>query len=380
MSPTLIILITGSVVGASCALIGSFLVLRKMALLGDAISHAVLPGIVIAFLVTGSRASLPMVLGAGALGVLTVLLVELFNRTRRLKEDAAIGVVFPALFSLGVLMISRYTAQVDLDLDCVLYGEIAYVPWDLVFVGGSSIGPKALWVNGIIFLVNILFVLGLYKELKVTTFDPELAAALGFAPTLVHYLLMTAISVTVVGAFESVGAILVVAMLVVPPAAAYLLTDRLGVMLLLSMALGAASAVGGYGLARVLDASIAGAMAVVAGCLFLAAFLASPRYGIIARALRHRALRLATSEKLLLLHLKHGGEVVPIPALARRFAWPRRYLAKVIAEVESEGWARREADGLCLTDRGLAMLEETGQMPLRHRPMAAAAEAPASAG
>lgn len=375
MSPTLIILLTGAVVGASCALIGSFLVLRKMALLGDAISHAVLPGIVLAFLLTGSRASLPMVLGAGALGVITVLFVELFNRTRRLKEDAAIGVVFPALFSLGVLLISRYTAQVDLDLDCVLYGEIAYVPWDLLFVGGSSIGPKALWVNGIIFAVNALFVLALYKELKVTTFDPELAAALGFAPTLVHYLLMTAVSVTVVGAFESVGAILVVAMLVVPPATAYLLTDRLGVMLGLSMLLGAASALGGYGLARLLDASIAGGMAVVAGCLFLAAFLASPRYGMIGRALRQRSLRLATAEKLLLLHLKHGGEAVPISALGRRFVWSRRYLAKVVSEVEKEGWVRRQEDGLCLTDRGLAVLEESGQMPLRHRPAAAPAGA-----
>jgi manganese/zinc/iron transport system permease protein len=288
VSPELTIILTGSLVAASCALVGSFLVLRKMSLLGDAISHAVLPGIVLAFLATGSRASLPMLLGAGALGLLTVALVELFNRSRRLREDASIGVVFPALFSLGVILISRYAAQVDLDLDCVLYGEIAYAPLDTLVLFGRELGPRSLWVNGSILLVVLSFVGLFYKELKVSTFDAGLAAAIGFSPVMIHYLLMSAVSVTVVGAFESVGAILVVAMLVVPPAAAYLLTDRLSHMLALAVGLGVASAVGGYGLARWLDASIAGAMALVAGLLFLAAFLFSPRHGVVARALANR--------------------------------------------------------------------------------------------
>lgn len=298
MSPELTIMLTGSLVAASCALVGTFLVLRKMSLLGDAISHAVLPGIVIAFLVTGSRASLPMLLGAGALGLLTVVLVEMFNRSRRLREDASIGVVFPALFSLGVILISRYAAQVDLDLDCVLYGEIAYAPLDTLVLAGRELGPRALWVNGSIFLVILAFVLLLYKELKVSTFDAGLAAAIGFSPVLLHYLLMSAVSVTVVGAFESVGAILVVAMLVVPPATAYLLTDRLSRMLALAVALGVASAVGGYGLARWLDASIAGAMALVAGMLFLAAFLFSPTHGVLAQALAEARARTALAGRL----------------------------------------------------------------------------------
>lgn len=285
MSPTLVILLVASCVAASCALIGSFLVLRKMALLGDAISHAVLPGIVIAFLLTGSRAALPMVLGAGALGVLTVLLVELFNRSRRLREDASIGVVFPALFSLGVILISRYASQVDLDLDCVLYGEIAYAPWDLLTVGGRDLGPKALWVTGGVLLLNLALVLTLWKELKISTFDSGLAFSLGFSPVALHYLLMSAVSVTVVGSFESVGAILVVAMLVVPPATAYLLTERLERMLVLAVLLGFTSALGGYALARWWDASIAGAMATVAGLQFLAALLVSPGHGLLARVL-----------------------------------------------------------------------------------------------
>lgn len=366
MSPTLVIILVGSCVAASCALLGSFLVLRRMALLGDAISHAVLPGIVIAFLLTGERAALPMVLGAGALGVVTVLLVELFNRTRRLKEDASIGVVFPALFSLGVILISRFASQVDLDLDCVLYGEIAYAPLDVLIWNGAAVGPKALWVNGAVLLVDTLFVLLLYKELQLTTFDAALAATLGFSPVLLHYALMSLVSVTVVGAFESVGAILVVAMLVVPPAAAYLLTDRLGVMLGLAVGIGVGSAVAGYWLAHWLDASIAGAMATMAGVFFALAFVASPRYGVVARLLRHRRLAGAMAEQLLLLHLGDGGAGTAVDQLGVRFRWAPQRIQAAVARLERRGWIERTDGRVRLTPVGEAALARTGQLQLRH--------------
>ncbi len=367
MSPTLVILVVGALVAASCALVGAFLVLRQMALLGDAISHAVLPGIVLAFLLTGDRSTLPMVLGAGAFGVLTVLLVELFNRTRRLREDASIGVVFPALFAFGVLLVSRYAAQVDLDLDCVLYGEIAYAPWDLLYAGGRSLGPKALWINGTVLAVNVAIVLLFYKELKLATFDRELAAALGFLPAALHYLLMSMVSITVVGAFESVGAILVVAMLIVPPATAYLLTDRLSRMLLLSAALGVASAGGGYAMARWLDASIAGSMATVAGAMFLLTFLLSPRYGLVARAVRHRRLTFATADQLVMLHLSHGSEGLPKAEVVRRFAWPARRLEATVRRLAARGWIEANGSGLKLTTTGATALEASGQAVLRHQ-------------
>lgn len=367
MSATWVILLTGSAVAASCALVGTFLVLRKMALLGDAISHAVLPGIAVAFLLSGERSTLPMVLGAGALGVLTVFLVELSSRTRRLKEDASIGVVFPALFAIGVILVSRYAGQVDLDLDCVLYGEIAYTPWDLLYWNNQVIGPKALWVSGIILAIDLLMVLLFYKELKLTTFDVELAAALGFAPTLIHYLLMSLVSLTVVGAFESVGAILVVAMLVVPPATAYLLTERLGGMLLWSVGLGIASAFGGYGLARWLDASIAGAMATVAGGGFLIAFLVSPNHGLLSRLVRHHRLRWAMSEQLLLLHLERGDGTA-IESLGSRFSWGRGYLEKTVDRLARRGWLETGPQGLRLTAAGAMAIERTGQGPLWHPP------------
>jgi manganese/zinc/iron transport system permease protein len=366
MSATLVILLVGSFVAVSCALVGAFLVLRQMALMGDAISHAVLPGIVIAFLLTGDRAPLPMVLGAGALGVVTVVLVELFHRSGRLKEDASIGVVFPALFSIGVILIARYAYQVDLDLDCVLYGEIAYAPLDILFVGDTPLGPKGLWVNGGILLANLAFVLLFYKELKVSTFDPALAATLGFSPILVHYLLMSAVSVTVVGAFESVGVILVVAMLVVPPAAAYLLTDRLSVMLALSAAFGVVAAVLGYALAVYWDASIAGAMATVTGALFALAFLGSPRYGMLGRMRRHRRMGRAMSEQLVLLHLSHGAGVVPFSELARRFNWPHSRLEAVAARLARRRWVDRSQSGLRLTPAGLTAIRDSGQQALRH--------------
>lgn len=366
MSPTLVILLVGSLVAASCALVGSFLVLRKMALLGDAISHAVLPGIVLAFLFSGSRAALPMLLGAGALGVLTVFLVELFNRSRRLREDASIGVVFPALFSLGVILVARYASQVDLDLDCVLYGEIAYAPWDVLELGGRSVGPKALWVGTAVLVADLLLVTLFYKELKLATFDADLGATLGFSPLLLHYLLMAAVSWTVVGSFESVGAILVVAMLVVPPATAYLLTDQLSRMLLLAVAIGVAAALLGYGLARVADASIAGAMATVAGAIFLLAVVLSPSHGVLARVLRHRRLGLELRGELLLLHLQRDEASAPVGDLARRFGWPARLLARVSELVVRRGWAERDGERLRLTPSGRERVYSPDRAELAH--------------
>ncbi len=285
------IILTGSLVAASCGFLGCFLILRKMAMLGDAISHAILPGIVIAFLFSGSRETLPMLIGATVIGLLTVFFVQLLHQSG-VKSDAAIGVTFTALFSVGVVLVSLYTQQVDLDLDCVLYGEIAYVPWDTWQLGGVDLGPRAVWGVGGVFLFSLLIIGLFFKQFKLCSFDPAMAAAVGIPVVLFHYLLMTLVSLTTVAAFESVGAILVVAMLVVPSATAYLLTDRLHVMLFLSMAVGVTSSILGYLLASWLDSSIAGAMTAVAGILFLLAFLFSPRHGVVAKTIAQRKVRL----------------------------------------------------------------------------------------
>jgi manganese/zinc/iron transport system permease protein len=263
------IILTGTLVAIPCGMLGCYLILRNMAMVGDAISHAVLPGIVIAFFVSGSREPVSMILGAGLLGILTTFLIQFFHSKARLQTDAAIGVTFTWLFALGVILISVFAGQVDLDQDCVLYGEIAYVPIDLWITGsGQIMGPRVIYIMGVVFLLVLSFIAIGYKELFITTFDPSFAAATGVSVTLWHYLLMGAVSFTTVGAFESVGAILVVAFLIVPPATAYLLTDDLKKMLLITAILGLVVSIFGYLLAVWLDGSIAGAMSVIAGLLF----------------------------------------------------------------------------------------------------------------
>ncbi len=263
------IILTGSLVAVSCSLLGCFLILRRMAMIGDAISHAVLPGIVIAFLLSGSRESVPMLIGAGLLGLLATFLIEFLHTKAKLQTDAAIGITFTWLFALGIILISVFAGQVDLDQDCVLYGEIAYVPIDLLLSpGGLLLGPKAVWVVGSVLVIIIIFIITFYKQLFLTTFDPAFAVSLGWSAVLWHYLLMGVVSLTTVAAFESVGAILVVAFLVVPPATAYLLTHRLKTMLWLSCLIGIVATVLGYGLAIWLNGSVTGAIATVSGIIF----------------------------------------------------------------------------------------------------------------
>lgn len=274
MTPDLWVILTGILASAACGLIGAFLVLRKNAMLGDAISHSVLPGLVLAFLITASRNVVPMIIGAGAMGLLTAYLTETLDRTGRLYKDAALAIVFTLLFSVGVILVSVYAGQIDLDQECVLYGEIAYAPWDTFVIGGADYGPRPVWILGGILLANLLFILLFYKQLKISSFDPEIARAVGINERLWHYLLMTMVSLTVVAAFESVGAILVVAMLIIPGATAHLLTRRLPTLLILSVVIGIVCAVGGFFAASWFDASIAGFMAVVGGVVFGLAALA----------------------------------------------------------------------------------------------------------
>ncbi|MEJ2004539.1 MAG: metal ABC transporter permease [Cyclobacteriaceae bacterium] len=267
------IIITGSLVAISCGLLGNYLILRRMAMIGDAISHAVLPGIVIAFLITGSRESVPMLIGAGLIGILTTFLIEFFHKKGKLQTDASIGVTFTVLFAIGVILISAFAGKVDLDQECVLYGEIAYVPIDLWILGdGRIMGPRAMYISGSILVLILIFIRVGYKELYITTFDPSYAAAIGVSTTLWHYLLMGAVSLTTVASFETVGAILVVAFLIAPPATAYLLTDNFKHMLWITVVLGIMISTAGYFLGAAFDGSIAGAMAAVAGVFFAAAF------------------------------------------------------------------------------------------------------------
>ncbi|MBV5122937.1 metal ABC transporter permease [Bacillus halotolerans] len=279
------IIVTGILVGVSCALIGTFLVLRRMAMLADAISHTVLLGIVGAFLVTKSLDGIPMFIGAAVSGLLTAFLVQLLH-SKGVQSDAAIGVVFTSLFAVGVILLSVYGANVHLDIEHSLMGEIAFVPWNTITVFGVDIGPKAFWMLVVVLLFNITMVSVCYKEFKISSFDPQMALAIGIPVMLIHYLQMGMLSLTTVASFDSVGAILVVAMLIVPPAAAHLLTDRLLYMLIISAAIGGLSALLGYICATWLNVSISGAMAAMTGVFYAGAFLFSPSDGVMTKKIR----------------------------------------------------------------------------------------------
>lgn len=283
------IVITGVLICLACALPGAFLMLNRQSMLGDGISHAVLPGLAIAFLLTNSRDVLPMVIGAVIAGVLTALLTQVVQRFGQVESGAALGVVFCGLFATGLILIRVASDKVDLDADCVLYGSIETAVVDVGRV------PRVALISGGLLLVNALLTVLFYKELRLAAFDPALATTLGFNADAIRLGLTLVASVTTVLAFESVGSILVIAMLVVPAAAASLLTHRLHWLLLLALGFAALSAVLGHIGAitlpqlagRMLNqpnlgaTSSAAMMAVAAGVLFLFAWLVA--------AIRNRA-------------------------------------------------------------------------------------------
>lgn len=293
------IVIVGMLAAVSCTLLGNFLVLRKMSMMGDAISHAVLPGLAIAFLVTGARASLTMFIGAAVVGVLTAVFTQWISRFGKVDQGASMGIVFTTLFALGLVLIVRAADNVDLDAGCVLYGAIELTPLDVVrstrLFGITLDLPRAVVVLVPVCLMNVLFVILFFKELRISSFDPELASTMGINANRMHYLLMTLVAITTVAAFEAVGSIIVIAMLVVPAATAHLLTDRLHWMVLTSVGLAMLSAILGHVFAisipgwlglnpgQIDSTSTSGMMAVTAGLIFALALFLAPKHGILAK-------------------------------------------------------------------------------------------------
>ncbi|ATC62904.1 ABC transporter [Nibricoccus aquaticus] len=275
-------MLMGFLVTAACGLVGNYLMLRRMALMGDAVSHSVLPGLVIAFLFTGSRGTGAMFLGALLAGVATTVIIETIHRKTRVKQDASIGVTFTTLFAIGVVLVSVYSSQVDLDAECVLYGEIGYIP---AITGWGEIPEAILRMGGVLVVVTGLIGV-FYKELLVSSFDAGLARSLGINTTAVHYGMMIMLSVVVVSAFEAVGSILVVAMLILPGATAGMLSTRLAVVHGLSVVHAALSAVLGFHLSLVLGSQIGPAMVVAGAGLFGIAWVFSPTQGLLRRWFR----------------------------------------------------------------------------------------------
>lgn len=353
--------IVGCLAAAACAIPGTFLMLRRLSLMGDAISHAVLPGLVIAYMVSESRAGLPMLIGAIAVGLFAALATESLRRFAKVDESASIGIVFTSMFAAGLLLINLYADKVDLDPNCVLSGNLELVTLDML---GSTGIPVAALGLAVVMTANLAIVALLFKEFRICSFDAGLAATLGFRPALMHYLLMTMTALTCVVAFEAVGSILVVALLIVPAAAAHLLTDRLHTTLFLAIVIAIGCALVGQFMATVVpehfglgSVSITGSTATVAGLALVGAIILSPSHGVVARAIRKRVLtRRIAREDLLAALVRHEeaqtGRDTLVNTLRPSTPLSARRFRKALASLSADGMAAVQAGRVALTDAG----------------------------
>lgn len=349
----------------SCGLLGNFLVLRRQSLMGDAISHAVLPGLVAAFLITQSRSPGVMFIGAAISALFTVAIVELIKRLGRVEPGAAMGVVFSVLFALGVYLLESNAASgVDLDADCVLHGNLqtlfwsgAPTDWGAV-ISGQSLQevPRQVWSLLGTTIAVVAFVALFFKELRIASFDPGISTVQGIHAGVMHMVLMTFVAIAAVASFEAVGSILVIAMLICPAAAARLLTDRLLSQVLVSAVLSVVTAVAGYFLASAMGVNGAGMMAVVSGALVVAAMVFSPSHGVIAKALNQRRIgRSVAIEDVLgaLWRLAESGQSATRQRLISALANPVR-TGRAIERAIGQGLIEVGDSGLTLTDSGRA--------------------------
>ena len=267
-------LITALLIAWSCSLLGCFLVLRKVVMVGDAISHSVLPGIVIAYLISTKFDSVFILIGAAVFGVFTTFIIDFFHKKLKLQEDASIGITFTWLFALGVILIALFTdGNADLDQDCVLFGELGTTFLDKIIYEGRLYGTRSMWMILPVFILVLLFIIFGFKGLQIISFHEEYAKSKGINVSFWHYTFMSLVSITTVMSFESVGAILVVGLLVIPPATAYLLVNKLPSMLIVSCITATIACFLGYYLSFEFDVSLSSMIIVTAGFLFVTALI-----------------------------------------------------------------------------------------------------------
>jgi manganese/zinc/iron transport system permease protein len=297
------IILVGALTNIACALVGCYLVLRRMSLMGDAIAHAVLPGLVLAFVFSGSLNIVPLFIGAAAIGLLTTFLTQTLHQYGRVPTDGSMGVVFTSMFALGVVLVKKYVSGIHFDVSCVWEGMLSRAALDTFsFAGGEW--PTQLKTILPVVLLNLIIILVLWKELKISSFDTALSTSMGISATAMHYLVMALVAITAVASFEAVGSILVVAMLIAPPATAQLLSDRMGRMMALSCLFAVLASVFGYWCAARWNVEPAGTMAVVAGAMYGLAVLFAPQYGILSAVIRNlqTSLRILREDLLLMLY------------------------------------------------------------------------------
>ena len=352
------IILIAVVTAVACAIPGTFLVLCRMSMVTEGVSHSILPGLVLAMLLFGTHRAPILVLGPALMGLLLVICVEAIHRTGLLAGDAPLGVIFPALFSIGVIIVSRRYAGVPLSENSVLVGDINLAALTQMRVDGVAIGPRTVYVMAAIVLLNVIFATLFFKELKISTFDPGLAQSVGIRPELVHYAFMALVSITVVGAFEAVGAILVVGLLIAPAATAYLLCRTLRGMLITSVICAVAGALLGFALAYVLDSATSATMAMIMGIFFLLALAFAPRTGLVARLRSRRRRRVDFAATLLVLHLVHHADgernspACTAEGVMEHINWTPDFAGEVIHRAVSQGLITEHHNVLMPTLRG----------------------------
>jgi manganese/zinc/iron transport system permease protein len=360
-------LIAGVLSAVCCGLLGNHLVLRQQSLMGDAISHAVLPGLVMAFLISGTRNPAIMFIGAAGSAVVTVILIQIVRKLGRVEPGAAMGVIFSVLFALGVLLLEQAAARsVDLDASCVLYGQLETLFWfppneyaELLSLQSASQVPRQIWTLLGMTIAVILFVGVFFKELRISAFDPGISSAQGINAGAMQFILMIFVAAASVASFEAVGSILVIAMLICPAATARLLTDRMGSQILVSAAVAITSAISGYVLAANVPDSLvrggsvnaAGMMAVMNGVLLVSAVFFSPSHGTIAKGVRRRSLqkRIALEDLLSTLFRIHesGQKRISISKLESLVGIRRAVSAAITGNLVDDN-----EQGLALTELG----------------------------
>lgn len=282
MSLFLELLMVSLLVATTSSLVGNFLILRGGALTAFALSHSILFGIVVVFLITKDLNSPFLLIGAALAGLLIVTLVEILTKSRYVKQDAALGVVYLFIFALGLLLLSKFAADTTLSTKSVVTGNIALVPFDRLIIGNTDLGPKLIWMTSIVLLLNIIYITLFYKELKITAIDHEFARILGFNPSIINLSFMFMVSITIVNNFKVAGIIVVVGLMIIPPATAFLLTKRVSKMIYLSILISVASAIIGFLISWELGGvEISSVITIISGIMFIIAMLFAPRRGII---------------------------------------------------------------------------------------------------
>ena len=352
---TLLVLLVTAI---ACSIIGVFLVLRRLSMLADAISHSILLGIVLAYFVVKDITSVYLVFGAAIFGVITVFSIESLSKTKLVKNDDAVGIVFPMFFALAVILITKYARNVHLDVDIVLMGEVIMAPLNTVNFLGMEI-PKSLLQMSVMGLINIAFIRIFFKELKLTTFDAEFAKIAGFSEVLLFYGLMSLTSFTTVVAFEAVGAILVISFLIAPASSAYLISKNLRTMIIISVLYSILNSILGFVLAMYYNLSMSGMSATIAGITFFITFLFN-KNGFLMKIITRKRKHIEFKKDAFLMHVgnhqqgENSKEELGINTIYTHLSWEKEDIEKYSNILIEEN--------KILIDEGVYKLTEKGKI------------------